>query len=705
LRPFARQSWKFSGKPGHSVPYLPARQETRPTFAMLLTRKHPLLCSLVAAFALTGTGNAQTETFDIVVYGATGGGVAAAVEAGRLGKSVALVEPQKFIGGMTAGGLGATDIGSKTTVVGVAKEFYHRVWKHYNDPANWKSETRGEYKPKHNDAISDNLEVHWFFEPKVADKILNEMLQEAGVKLFKSERLKRAEGGVKKEGNRISSVTMESGRVFGGKMFIDASYEGDLMAEAGVTHFIGREANSEHGETMNGLRTSLAKPGKQLDPYKVPGDPASGLLPHIDPKPPGPAGAADKRVQAYTFRLCLTDEPTNRVPVTRPDNFDPLVYEPHLRWVLANPGAMPGKLFYKLTPMPNRKTDSNNHGSFSTDFVGRSAEWAEASYQRRDELWQEHADYLRGFIWFLGNDPRVPEPIRNETLRWGLPKDEFTETGHWPFQLYVREARRMKSDYIVTEHDCRRTKIVEDGVVLASYGMDSHSTSRYVDEQGNLRTEGGFLVHVRPYPVSYRAIVPKEAECANLLVPVCVSATHAAYGSIRMEPVFMMLGQASAFAAAQAIDHEGSVQSVSVGKIRERVGTTELVAGIKLASTDEKSPEKPAGIPAGSSEEERFKLAITALKKAGVVPVRSMWLEKMKGGDAVPGEEVAGLIIGVASLKKPAADIDAALDALAADGSLPDVKKYWRQNARTGKTCKGQQVKQLCIRLSQHIGS
>jgi len=664
--------------------------------------KTPLIVSLFVSLSLSAIRAAE-ESYDIVVYGATGGGVVAAVEAGRLGKSVALVEPQKFIGGMTAGGLGATDIGSKTTVVGLAKEFYHRVWKHYQNPAVWKYETRAEYKPKHHDAISDHLEVQWFFEPKVATAILTEMLSEAGVKVFTGERLLRAAGGVKKEGGRITEMTLESGRVLGGKMFIDASYEGDLMAGAGVSYFVGREANAEHGETMNGIRRVQGYAGKRIDAYKVAGDPQSGLLPNIDAQPPGPEGSADKRVQAYTFRLCLTDAPENRVPVTKPDGYDPLVYEPHLRWVLVNPGAMPGKLFYKLTPMPNRKTDSNNHGMYSTDFVGKSAAWAEASYAEREKMWKEHEDYLRGFLWFMGNDERLPEAVRKETLRWGFPKDEFTATGHWPFQLYVREARRMKSAYIVTEHDCRRARVVEDGVVLASYGMDSHSTSRSVDAEGQVITEGGFLSRVSPYPVSYRAIVPKETECANLLVPVCLSATHAAYGSIRMEPVFMMLGQASAFAAAQAIDTGKAVQAVPVEKIRERVGTKALLAGIKVATPEEAAAKKKGGKTSvgGGSEAERFRAAVAKLKKADVVKeADAAWLDGLKSNEMVDGAKVAGLLVDYVSVKKPVTDVDAALDELAKSGVLPDAKKYWRENARSGKTCKGAQVMQLCLRLA-----
>lgn len=662
--------------------------------------KNPLLISSLFGLSLTGISFAAGKSFDIIVYGATGGGVSAAVEAGRLGKSVALIEPQKHIGGMTAGGLGATDIGAKTSVVGLAKEFYHRIWKHYQDPSTWVHETREEYKPKHGDAVSDGLQVQWFFEPKVADQILSEMLAEAGVKIFTNERLLRGDGGVKKEGTRITAITTERGITFSGKAFIDASYEGDLLATAGVSYFVGREANARHNETLNGIRPLNPAGGKRIDPYKIPGDPGSGLLPDIEPSPPQPGGSADQRVQAYTFRLCLTDVPENRVAVTKPAAYDPSVYEPHLRWIQANPKIMPGKSLFKLTPMPNRKTDSNNQGPYSTDFIGHSAGWAEAGYQKREQMWQEHADYVRGYLWFLGNDPRVPESIRKETLRWGFPKDEFTDTGHWPFQLYVREARRMISDYVVTEHDCLRNRIVEDGVALASYSMDSHCTSRFVDDEGQLRSEGAFLVRLSPYPVSYRAIVPKETECSNLLVPVCLSATHAAYGSIRMEPVFMMLGQASAFAASLAIDEQKTVQTVSVEKIRERLGTTELIAAIKPASAGDR--KVPRSSPAGT-EEERFHHAVSRLKKAGVLQQDPGWIDQVKPGQPVDGGKVAELLIRFARLTGPTDSVDAALDLLASRKVLPDTKGYWRENSRPHKTCAGRQVMQLCIRLSNSL--
>jgi len=672
-----------------------------PPFPQAPKMKTSRLFAILTALSLTGISCAAEEAYDIVVYGATGGGVTAAVEAGRLGKSVALIEPLKHIGGMTAGGLGATDIGAKTSVIGLAREFYHRVWQHYQDPATWIYETRAEYKPKHHDAISDNLETHWFFEPKVADKILTSMLSEAGVKIFTGERLRREAGGVKKDGNRIVSITTESGKTFDGKVFIDASYEGDLMACAGVSHFVGREANSQHGETLNGTRPRFPINEKPIDPYKVPGDRASGLLPNIEPAPPQEVGATDKRVQAYTFRLCLTDAPENRMPVTKPASYDSLVYEPHLRWILANPkAAVPGKTLFKLTPMPNRKTDSNNHGPFSTDFVSRSAEWAEASYAQREQMWQEHAGYVRGFFWFLGNDLRVPESVRTETLRWGLPKDEFTDSGGWPFQLYVREARRMTSDYIVTEDDCRRNRIAPDGVVLASYSMDSHATSRFVDQDGGLRIEGSFLVKVSPYPVSYRAIVPKEKECGNLLVPVCLSASHAAYGSIRMEPVFMMLGQASAFAASAAIDGNQTVQSIPAEKIRAHLGAAALIGAIKPASA---ADEKPAASPAASSTKAPFNEAVARLKKAQILEGDLLWLESIKSGQNIDGAKVGQFLVSFASRTKPATNVEEALDTLASAKIFPDSKGYWRANARPGKTCPASQVMQLTIRFANTL--
>lgn len=652
---------------------------------------------LVALFAMSWTGRAEERSFDVVVYGATGGGVATAVEAARLGDSVALIEPSKHLGGMTSGGLGATDIGAKNSVIGLAKEFYHRIWQYYQDPAAWKYETRAEYLPKHQDAISEDLEVQWFFEPKVAEKILADMAREAGVKVFTGQRLK-LKGGVVKEGNRIVSLTTESGDVFKGKVFIDASYEGDLMAEAGVSYFIGREANSLYGEFLNGIVPNQSLFTEGISPYKMAGDPASGLLKGIDAKSPGATGEGDKRVQAYTFRVNLTDVPENRVPIAKPANYDPELYELHLRYALANPNALPGQAYFKLTPMPNRKTDSNNKGSFSTDLVGKSAEWAEADYATRAKLWQEYADYVQGMFWFLANDPRVPESVRKETARWGLPKDEFEDTGHWPFQLYVREARRMRGDYVVTESDCRRYRIAEDGILLASYPMDSHFTSRYVDDQGRLRIEGGLLTKVSPYPVSYRAMVPKEAECSNLLVPVCLSATHAAYGSIRMEPVFMMLGQAAAVAASQAIAKNIPVQAVSVADIRKRLGSGDLLSGIKQ-ETPESAPPKISN-PDKALDLREFRAAVTELKARGVISDEGYWLDHAKPGTPFDGGKVGEMLIKAAGQHQPVDSLEAALAVLANQKILKDTKGYWANNAVPGKKCAIGIVGPLVIKLA-----
>ncbi len=638
----------------------------------------------VSLLAVAASSLAEEKSFDVVVYGATGGGVIAAVEAARLGKSVALIEPARHIGGMTTSGLGATDIGVKSSVIGTAKEFYHRVWQHYQKPAAWKYETRAEYLPKHHDAISENLEVQWFFEPNVAEKVLNEMAKEAGVKIFTGERLKRP-GGVVKDGSRIVSLTTEKGDVFKGKMFVDASYEGDLMAEAGVSYFVGREPNSQYGEYLNGIMMNQPVFTEGVSPYKVAGDPASGLLEGVDAKSPGLPGEGDKRVQAYTFRICLTDVPENSVTITKPASYNPELYETHLRHALANPTSLPGQSFFKLTPMPNRKTDSNNKGSFSTDFVGRSAEWAEADYAKREQIWQEHADYVKGLLWFLGNDPRVPEPIRTETRRWGLPRDEFDETGHWPFQLYVREARRMVSDYVVTESDCRRFRVADDGVSLASYPMDSHFTSRYVDEEGRLRVEGGMMTKVSPYPVSYRAIVPKESECTNLFVPVCLSSTHAAYGSIRMEPVFMMLGQAAAIAAAQAIDNNLPVQKVAVDQIRERLGSGPLLSDIK-SETPTSAPVKITD-PDKALDLAGFRTDVAKLKAAGFIDDETYWIENARPGNPFDGGKVGGVLIKFAGRYRAVTTLSEAMAILADEKILLDTKGFWAANAQPGKKC------------------
>lgn len=531
----------------------------------LLRALFVLLLPAVAASAV--------ERADLIIYGGTSAGVVAAVQARRLDRTVILIEPGRHLGGMTTSGLGATDLGRREAVGGIAREFYARIYEHYLQPDAWRQETREQYLPRHKASLAEAARLQFFFEPHVAEQVFQDFLREHGVTVVLGERLDRSGGGVTKDGRRIVSIRMESGRVFAGGMFMDTTYEGDLMAEAGVSYTVGREPNAQYGETLNGIR--YVEPEKNLrhvDVHVVPGDPASGLLPGILPAAPGVEGEGDRRLQAFTFRVCLTDDPANRVPIARPDDYDPLRYEVFARHLAVKPHLRPGgETLFKLTPMPNRKTDSNNAKGISTDYVGRNHAWAEASYAERERLWQEHRSYVQGLFWFLGNDPRLPEELRAAVTRWGLPKDEFADTGHWPRQLYVREARRMVSDYVITEHDCVRTRVAEDSVGLASYPMDSHQVTWYADADGKLALEGGFYKTVKPYLLSYRALVPREGECTNLFVPVCLSATHASYGSIRMEPVFMILAQSAATAAHLALQHGVPVQQVPYAELSARL--------------------------------------------------------------------------------------------------------------------------------------
>jgi hypothetical protein len=504
---------------------------------------------------------------DVVIYGGTSGGIAAAVQTARMGKSALLVEPGKHLGGLTSGGLGATDIGNKAAIGGIAREFYRRVAQHYREDAAWVQQTREQYRTQSRRDQSPE-DTMWTFEPKVAEAIYRDMLREAKVPVIMGERLDQRDGMVK-EGNRIVRIRMESGLVLDAAMFIDATYEGDLMAKAGVAYHVGREENATYGETLNGVFFGDKHQFKvPVDPYSVAGDPTSGLLPGIHGGDPGQAGHGDRRVQAYNFRMCMTDVPANRMPFPKPEGYDPKRYELLLRYIQGGVWDALGS----ITPMPNRKTDTNNNGGFSTDNIGMNYDYPDGDYATRERIWREHISYQQGLMWFLANDPRVPERVRNDVSRWGLCKDEFTDNGGWPHQLYVREARRMIGEYVMTQHNCQRRRIAEDSVGLAAYTMDSHNCQRYVDKTGHARNEGDVQVGgFPPYPIAYRALVPREAQCANLLVPVCLSASHIAYGSIRMEPVFMVLGQSSATAACQSIDRSVPVQRVDISALQERL--------------------------------------------------------------------------------------------------------------------------------------
>ena len=489
------------------------------------------------------------------------------MQAARLGKTVVLVEPGKHLGGMTSGGLGATDIGNKGAIGGLAREFYQRIRQHYQDDAAWTWEKRSEFKGRGHEPAEDTA---WTFEPHVAEEVFRDMVREQKVPVVFQQRLD-LEKGVTKEGASIVSIKMLSGETYRGRMFIDATYEGDLMAKAGVSYRVGREANERGEETIDGVQVKLGHAHqfvKNVDPFVKPGDPSSGLVPRIGAGPPGIDGDGDQRVQAYNFRLCSTDKPENRRPWPKPAGYDERQYELLLRNFEAGDLRLP----WNAVLMPNRKTDSNNNFAFSTDNIGANYAYPDGDYATRDKIWQEHVDYQQGLMWTLANHARVPQKVREHYQTWGLAKDEFTDNDNWPFQLYVREARRMIGEYVVNEHNCRGMAKAPNSIGLAAYTMDSHHVQRYVTPEGFVRNEGDVQVGgFPPYPIPYRAIVPQAAECTNLLVPVCLSASHIAYGSIRMEPVFMVLGQSAATAAAQAIDENVTVQHVHYSKLRERL--------------------------------------------------------------------------------------------------------------------------------------
>jgi hypothetical protein len=522
----------------------------------------------------------SVKNFDVVIYGGTSAGISAAIQASRMGKTVVLIEPTNRIGGLTTGGLGQTDIGNKQAIGGIAREFYQNVKKYYQQPENWKWQKSGEYRDGGQTRTDSGEDAMWTFEPSAALKIFHQMLEpEKNITLIYNQRLNRKNGVVKKKG-QIISIAMESGEVYSGKVFIDATYEGDLMAAAGVKCTVGRESNKKYGETLNGVHTAdTARTMTNqfsrnsinhnfvygVDPYREKGNPASGLLPFINPKGPGKEGSANKGVQAYCFRMCLTNHPENRIPFEKPAMYNELEYELLLRNYEAGEKGFP----WINSDMPNRKTDTNNRLGFSTDFIGQNYDYPEASYAERETIAERHRNYQKGLMWTLAYHPRMPEHIRNEVSRWGMCKDEFTEGNGWQEQLYVREARRMISEYVMTQYNCEGLTVATDPVGLAAYGMDSHHVQRYVTKEGFVKNEGNVEAHVKgPYPISYRSIVPKEKECKNLLVPVCVSSTHIAFGSIRMEPVFMVLGQSAAIAASMAIEKDIPVQKVSYQELR-----------------------------------------------------------------------------------------------------------------------------------------
>jgi hypothetical protein len=525
----------------------------------------PLILLILLTFS---AASANAAEYDLVIYGGTSGGVSAAVQAVRMGKTAVVIEPSQHLGGLSSGGLGWTDSGNKAVIGGIAREFYQRIKKHYDQPAAWKHEKPEQYK-----FYRPAEDAMWTFEPHVAERTFRAMLQEHKVPVLLGERLDRTPGkGVKLDGKRLTAIVLESDKTIAGKMFIDATYEGDLMAAAGVSCTVGREANKKYGEMLNGVarafNTHSHRFTVKVDPYVKPGEKSSGLLHGIDPGPYPPDGEGDHRVQAYCYRMCMSNVPANRVPFPKPADYDEKKYELLFRNFEAGDLRLP----LKPDMMPNGKTDTNNNCAVSTDYIGQNYRYPEASYAERERILREHESYQKGLMWALANHPRVPQKIRDQMKPWGLAKDEFTDNGNWPHQIYVREARRLVSDYVMTELDCRRQRVAADSVGMGSYNMDSHNCMRWVTPEGLVQNEGD--VQVSPggaYRISYRSIVPKQGECPNLLIPVCMASSHIAYGSIRMEPVFLVLGQSAATAAVLALDGGLDVQKVDYGKLRQRL--------------------------------------------------------------------------------------------------------------------------------------
>lgn len=533
---------------------------------------HIVISCFIGVVTLGFTLPKKEYNADLIIYGGTSAAITAAVEAVNSGVSVIVVSPDKHLGGLSSGGLGFTDTGNKSVIGGLAREFYHQIFIHYNQEKSWTWQRKNEYgnQGQGTSAVDGANRTMWIFEPHAAEMVFEKWVKEKKIQVLREELLNREASGIQKKGTRIEAIRTLSGKTFRGKMFIDATYEGDLMALAGVSYHVGREANSTYGEKWNGVQVGVLHHGhwfkSNISPYVVPGDKSSGLLFGVSEEDPGQYGEADHRVQAYCFRMCLTDHAPNRVPFKKPRNYDPKNYE-----LLARVYASGWReTFNKFDPIPNKKTDTNNHGPFSTDFIGMNYDYPEASYERRKEIIQQHEEYQKGLLYFMANDPSMPADVRAAYSKWGLAKDEFKDNGNWPHQLYVREARRMVGQYVMTEHDTFSDRVVSNSIGMGSYTLDSHNVQRYVKPDGFVQNEGDIGVHPKkPYKISYGALVPKESECENLLVPVCLSSSHIAFGSIRMEPVFMILGQSAAAAAILAIKDDVTVQKVNYDKLHK----------------------------------------------------------------------------------------------------------------------------------------
>lgn len=492
------------------------------------------------------------KQYDVVVYGGTAAGIIAAVELSKSRKSVLLIKPlNTALGGMTANGLGITDVVNTNILGGLTRDFYKSIKEYYSNSQNWFIGNAANYA-----RYSYDGDVMIWFEPKAAQYVLRDLIVKNAIPVLHTERLDLQNGVTKNSLNAITAIKMESGLVIQGKIFIDATYEGDLMAKSGVSYTVGRESNSQYNEQTNGVQRIYPSSRNQFPD----GIKRLGYLTNLPPN-----GSGDKKIQAFCFRMCLTNAPENRISIEKPAGYDENDYDLLFEYLK----LYDGNTFFDLMPLPNSKTDSNNFGPISTNYVGKNYNYPEGNYSEREMIIADHKRYQIGFLWTLANHPRVPERIRNFYKEWGLPKDEFTDNGNWPNQLYIREARRMISEYVITEKNCNGKIITDRGVALGDYPMDSHIVQRYIDQNGNVKNEGQFMARTpKPYPIDYRAIVPKQTECTNLFVPICLSASRIAYSSLRMEPVYMSLGQASAVAAILALNNNITVQNVPYENLR-----------------------------------------------------------------------------------------------------------------------------------------
>jgi hypothetical protein len=531
----------------------------------------------------TGNGS-DANTADVIVYGGTSAAVITAVQIKKMGRSVILVSPDKHLGGMSASGLGYTDTGNKEVIGGLSREFYQRIYNYYQLEDTWKWQKKEEYGNvgQGTPAIDGINRTMWIFEPHIAELVFEDFISENDIKVFRNELLDRSQG-VHMSGGRIDSFTTLSGKAFQGLVFIDATYEGDLMAAAGVTFTVGRESADSYDENWNGIQVGTLHHQHHfgdlnISPYKIPGDPTGGLVFGVSDEHPGERLEADNKVQAYNFRMCLTKVEENKAPFKKPEGYNPENYELLAR--LYEVGW--DETFDKFDPIPNLKTDTNNHGPFSTDYIGMNYDYPEASYERRKEIIEAHERYQKGLLYFLSTDPRIPEGVREEFQQWGLAKDEFTDNDNWPHQIYVREARRMIGSYVMTENDILSKREVPNSIGMGSYTMDSHNVQRYITPEGYVQNEGDIGVAIKtPYQIAMGAITPKKEEVENLIVPVAASSSHIAYGSIRMEPVFMILGQSAGTLAVLSIGKEKAVQDIPYPLLRE-----ELLKGGQRLETD-----------------------------------------------------------------------------------------------------------------------